>query len=319
MIRFYLFGADSFSYTKMNSIGELGRSGFIIKSSIPSVFYELKPNLDAYFKQARFKTNSHGLRDKESPYEKPPNTFRAVVIGGSYTMPAGVEIEDAFHSILEDRLNKESSGIKYEFINFGVGGYNLNHKIETLKLKALEYEPDLALLILDGGSIIARYWMQQIRSGPESEMHFFFDSFAYQLLLRNELLEPLFKKKKERRARKRGAGKGKRKSPPDPLNDLDIIYFPELKKISETHELPICVVMLSHRYEDLTKGRIYETLVKKHNLFYSNTVSVFKNTSFKDFAINPLDGHPNADAQKMFAEVIYNDLKGHSLLGLRQR
>ena len=37
-------------------------------------------------------------------------------------MPAGVKIEESFHSILEEKLNKEQRDVTYQFINFGVGG-----------------------------------------------------------------------------------------------------------------------------------------------------------------------------------------------------
>ena len=64
--RFYLFGFDSFSVEKMNSVHSLGVSGITQRADHPEIVYELKPNLDLYFKLAKFKTNSDGLRDKEA-------------------------------------------------------------------------------------------------------------------------------------------------------------------------------------------------------------------------------------------------------------
>ncbi|MGB3365389.1 MAG: hypothetical protein WBB48_11505, partial [Thermodesulfobacteriota bacterium] len=100
-IRFYLFGAESFSYNKMKSVGSMGYTGYLQKSDYPDVVYEFKPKIDSYFKLADFRTNSLGFRDKEYSLEKPEKTFRVAVIGGSFTVPAGVEIDEAFHSLLE--------------------------------------------------------------------------------------------------------------------------------------------------------------------------------------------------------------------------
>ena len=45
-----------------------------------------------------------GLRDQEYDLQKTKNTFRVVVVGDSYTMPAGVSIEDAYHTLLEEEI-----------------------------------------------------------------------------------------------------------------------------------------------------------------------------------------------------------------------
>jgi len=90
-VRVYLFGGDAFSYTKISSIRSTGGSGNLQPSDIEGLVYELKPGLDTIFKLVPFTTNSRGLRDKEYSLEKPPNTFRVAVIGGSFTMGAGVD------------------------------------------------------------------------------------------------------------------------------------------------------------------------------------------------------------------------------------
>ena len=59
--RAYLFGGASFSIDRMNSIHGLGISGLIKPSNNSEIIYELKPNLDTYFKLTKFNTNSNGL------------------------------------------------------------------------------------------------------------------------------------------------------------------------------------------------------------------------------------------------------------------
>ncbi len=48
----------------------MGVSGLIKPSSYTKIIFELKPNLNTYFKMARFMTNSCGLRDKEYLVDK---------------------------------------------------------------------------------------------------------------------------------------------------------------------------------------------------------------------------------------------------------
>ncbi len=298
-IRFYLFGSDSLSYHKMKSVGSMGYTGYLKGSSIPQVVYEFKPNIDSYFKLVSFKTNSRGLRDREYSVEKPPNTFRVAVIGGSFTVPAGVEIEDAFHTLLEDRLNRESPSLDYEFINFGVSGYRINNKIATLIYKALEYKPDLVLFVLDSSQFteedVEKYF-------PKRRKNYFFQSFTYKLISNNKLFKLNNKKDEE------FINEHLRQ-----LNKFDT-DLQKLSEISEEYKIPICVVVLDQDYSHLGLGKEIESLVKKNNLFFSSTVPAFKNTNFEDLAIYQIDYHPNAEANQIFAQAIYNDLKEQSLL-----
>ncbi len=298
-IRFYMFGNDSFSYHKMNSIGSLGTSGFVKASSDPSIVYDLKPNLDSYLKLADFKTNSQGLRDREYSVEKPPDTFRVAVIGGSYTLPAGVGIDDAYHTVLEKRLNNESPHLNYEFINFGVGGYTTKNKLATLRHKALDYKPDLILFVLDGSQLADEDDKEFV---PKERENNFFKSFAFELFMKSNVIKYLFKNPSSYLEEQY-----------DNLDKLDAELH-ELSEISENYGVPICVVVVDHDYSHYELSEKIKSLVEKNRLFYSNTVPAFKNTYFKDFSIYEIDAHPNATAHRIFAEVIYIDLQKQSLL-----
>ncbi|OGJ57005.1 hypothetical protein A2635_02930 [Candidatus Peribacteria bacterium RIFCSPHIGHO2_01_FULL_51_9] len=142
----YFLGWKSLSPKLLNSIPYIGTINVLQSSQTPGLRGELQPNLDTYYLMVPLKTNSQGLRDKEYAIEKPPNTLRIAVIGDSFTFPDGVRIEDAYHSLLEKWFNEKSENLQYEFINFGVGGYDLPDYIATLQGKALAYHPDLILL-----------------------------------------------------------------------------------------------------------------------------------------------------------------------------
>ena len=93
--------------------------------------------------------NSHGLRGPETTYEKPPSTIRILNLGDSVAMGWGVDEEKTYGRGLELLLNEQSTGnLRYEVINAGVPGWNLENALAYLQAEGLKYEPDLLLLDL---------------------------------------------------------------------------------------------------------------------------------------------------------------------------
>jgi hypothetical protein len=91
--------------------------------------------------------NSHGLRGPETTYEKPPNTFRILNLGDSLVMGWGVREEETYGRRLEELLNDQDVGNKrFEVINAGVPGWNLENSLAYLQAEGLKYEPDLIML-----------------------------------------------------------------------------------------------------------------------------------------------------------------------------
>jgi len=285
----------------MKSVGSMGYTGYLKKSDLPAVVYEFKPGIGSYFKLAGFKTNSQGLRDKEYSLEKTANTFRVAVIGGSFTVPAGVEIDQAFHSILENRLNQEFPDLNYEFINFAVSGYRINNKIATLKQKALEYKPDLILFVLDGSQFTED---DEKEFKPKSEKNHFFQSFTYKLISKTKIFK---NDRKHQKFLDDHLGR---------LSEFDNV-LQELNQISENYNVPICIVVLDHDYSHYELSGEIKKLVEKNNLYYSNTIPAFKDTDLRDLTIYKIDIHPNAEANRIFTDAIYNDLRTQSLLNKR--
>ena len=276
----------------------MGYTGYLQKSDFPDVVYEFKPEIDSYFKLADFRTNSRGLRDKEYSLEKPANTFRVAVIGGSFTVPAGVEIDEAFHSILENRLNKENPDLNYEFINFGVSGYRINNKIATLEHKALKYNPDLILFILDGSQFTED---EEKEFKPKSQKNQFFQSFTYKLISKNKLFTQDNKDQEFLDEHKTGL---------DQFN----LELQKLSNISQKNKVPICVVVLDHDYSHYEMSKEIKRLVENNNLYYSNTIPSFQDIDISELTIYKIDIHPNSKANQIFADSIYMGLKNQSLI-----
>lgn len=114
----------------------------------PSAGYTLmKPGSHYEWQSISVDINSHGLRGPETSYEKPPATFRILNLGDSIVMGWGVREEETYGQRLESMLNKESSGDRrFEVINAGVPGWNLENALAYLQAEGLKYKPDLILL-----------------------------------------------------------------------------------------------------------------------------------------------------------------------------
>jgi lysophospholipase L1-like esterase len=118
-------------------------------SSNPLIRFELVPHFESDTAgpmiDFRGKGNSLGFRDREHAIEKPPGTYRILVLGDSITQGFGIEAtDDVFTAVLETKLRTE--GVNAEVLNFGVSGYNTEQEVETLREKGVQFDPDLVVL-----------------------------------------------------------------------------------------------------------------------------------------------------------------------------
>lgn len=90
--------------------------------------------------------NSHGLRDVERPWAKPPGVTRILTLGDSFTFGMKVEAASSYPKALEAMLNGSGDGRRYDVINAGVVAYSLCQERKWLGLKGWRYEPDLILV-----------------------------------------------------------------------------------------------------------------------------------------------------------------------------
>ena len=106
-----------------------------------------EPNSTDYFVKTDFTQeihiNSHGLREREIPYEKPAGKLRILVIGDSAVAGFEVPPEDCFTRVLERVLTER--GLDVEVINAGVRGWGTDQSLLFLEDEGLRYQPDLVM------------------------------------------------------------------------------------------------------------------------------------------------------------------------------
>ncbi len=114
------------------------------KSADSTLIYELNPNVTL---NAFIRTNAQGFRDRDFTPEKRAGVFRIMVVGDSITFGWWERPENLFPRILETLLNQDKGlGREFEVYNLGVGGYNTEQEAELIRVKALDYSPDLIVI-----------------------------------------------------------------------------------------------------------------------------------------------------------------------------
>jgi len=91
-----------------------------------------------------FRTNAHGLRDRDRP-GKAPGTKRVLVIGDSYTWGYAILGEEAYPQVAE-RLLAERGRPDIEVINGGVPDYSSRQERQLLEQLIPIYQPDAVFL-----------------------------------------------------------------------------------------------------------------------------------------------------------------------------
>lgn len=296
--RVVLFGSAGLSFTALNSIHPMGESGLLCASSEPEIAFELCPNTEELFKLATVRTNSRGMRDEEHLLEKALGEVRIAVLGDSFTMPAGVEIEAAYHQVLEQLLAQDEPDTTFTCLNFGVGGYALRQYVAVLRHRALAYDPDLVL--------VGFCTQNDHRVPPESLFH-----KTYEPRERSYPARRSFLVRQLERAQRKSATREQVFSPREAAY-LER-YFGELSLLSKSADVPVVVLGLSHLPDDEYMVEL-EARVLAAGLRFLDLSGPFVDAVPGEYWIYSIDKHPNAKAHAIFAEGIARYLKAEGLL-----
>jgi len=121
-------------------------------------YYDLKPNSIATRSISFLKSptehryNDDGLHDSQNySTEKQNNVYRIITLGDSFTYGLFVETKDNWTEVLEKKLNEKQickNIDKFEIINLGVEGYDIEYESERYGQKGQKYNPDLVIWML---------------------------------------------------------------------------------------------------------------------------------------------------------------------------
>lgn len=93
--------------------------------------------------------NNYGLHGPNYRYEKPPNTYRIVIVGDSFPQGLQVPLEEGFPYLVQQQLNTSPLSPTFEqveVINLAVDAYGTDRQLLLYALVGWRFEPDLVLL-----------------------------------------------------------------------------------------------------------------------------------------------------------------------------
>jgi GDSL-like Lipase/Acylhydrolase family len=295
--RFYSFGWEAFAFRKVHSFTAIGYSGFIRPADDQYVWYELKPNVDDYFKMKPIKTNSRGLRDKEYPFEKPPGTYRVAVIGDSFTFGDGVHADEVYHAILEERLNRLSDSLRFEFINFGLAAYDLLNYYGVIRAKAMAYDPDLILVGFCGNNDDdlpeARQWTEPFTRYKYAGYSWFIQHFQIIRTVANNIS---IQRRKETAVKDRKLEK---------KTEFVTEMFARFNEVQQECQVPFMVYYLSMADAPPEKAGLIASLCDTNDfMFVDSSPAINSIEDISRYWFHKTDRHPNAAMHNIYADIL---------------
>ena len=122
------------------------------KLCLESLEYDLtkeKVDVQVGLSEKLIRLNSYNIRAHEFTEQKPENTIRIFMIGGSTTYGSGVLNDETYPYYLQTMFDKSELNFNVEVINSGVIAQFSYGEHKLIKEKWINFEPDL-FIVLDG-------------------------------------------------------------------------------------------------------------------------------------------------------------------------
>lgn len=160
-VRIYKVGQDNAQGTHETKIKA---SSIVRDATVGSklqYFYEPKPNNieivheDWLNGEVHYTINSDSLNErKEYPLLK-SETYRIITLGDSFTFGVYVNTDENYSELLEDQLSLLDcpNNLRFEVINLGVHGYDLEYSVERFIRRGIKYIPDLVIWLVNRWNI----------------------------------------------------------------------------------------------------------------------------------------------------------------------
>ncbi len=89
--------------------------------------------------------NREGTRGPDVPYEKTTGVTRIAVVGDSMIAAVATDEDKTLVRRLEERLNQQAGGRRYEVLNFGISGSSTGQELVLYRERVRKYHPDLVI------------------------------------------------------------------------------------------------------------------------------------------------------------------------------
>ncbi len=274
-------------------------------------FYEPKPNSKVnyslrflgkgYTTPITYEYNSDTLRQKENiSIEKPVHIYRIVTLGDSFTFGSNLNTEDTYPSKLQDILNKKmqcNNTTKFEVLNLGVIGYDIQYSVERFKSRGKKYSPDLIVWFIipdDMDRLNELMYAKTIEYGKEMA-----ESGELKKLREKGIYYAAYKRARDDVIKQLGREK---------VLAMQKNYMYELS----AHYKKDLVIFTFPSLNEKSKQMIQKyTQARPQTYFYNNLINIYGyNGYFPDY-------HPNKIGTRMIAEDIYKYIMENNIVSCK--
>jgi hypothetical protein len=270
------------------------------KSDIPGLSYELAPNREKKINWWTIRTNSHGMRGHEPLGGD--KVSRIAVLGDSYTFGSGVNGEDTYSTRLEQILSQKTDDVRYDVLNFGVGGYSTRDEAIVFQHKARRWKPDLVIL---------GYYFNDPEIEPIQPLHEYFQCTSWWQHF--HVLRLIAKSYREYKIKRYGGGDYFRYLHyPNGRPWKSVVNgFAKIDELRREDNIPILVLIFpvmtgiqwkAYPYQDL--HRQVSAAARSMGFDVIDLHDRFSKVEQKRLMVSPRDGHPNKLAHELVARVV---------------
>lgn len=255
-------------------------------------------------KKIKYTINSDSLNERYNySINKPKSVYRVITLGDSFTFGQNVDTEDNWAEKLEDLLNKKlncKNINKFEVINLGVKGYDIQYAANRFFLRGRKYNSDMVIWFLkDDDFEIIEELIQPMRVELVDELK----KRVYKNLSKNtnfeetlegyQLLVSQFKKK---------------------YNYKYVLNYNKkiINEFLNQYKGKIIIFNYTSFRINGIKEMLEEFAQKNSNFFWKESLT--PNFDNKIYAFAPYNYHPNEKGYKLIANNLSQSLIGNKIL-----
>lgn len=265
--------------------------------------FELVPGAEVVHKGAHVRVNRWGMRDRDREKAKPARTMRIAFVGASNAMASGVEMEQGFVYLLEERLNRELAGgayDAYEVVNFSVNGHHLLSRLYVIDQRVAEWEPDLVLCTAYLRETRV-YITDELTKRVIEQRDLHFDFIRRIVADAGVSASDRESRISQRLTRRR--------------YDLVLESFRELARISQRIGVPVAVVALRLDAGDVNRDLLWMADAAESAVPTVRIFDAYEGRSAEELYLSETDGHPSVPTHALIADELFEDLLNHPVTG----
>ena len=265
-------------------------------SEDPKIGHVHQPGARVHAMGVQIDINSDGFRDREFSIKKTPGTTRIMMLGDSLAFGWGVAAEDTTAKKLEKILL--SNGRKIEVINTGIGNTNTSMQVANFLSHHKKYQPDVILL---------NYFINDAEMTPIHTHPGFFVKHSYALHFLKGRFDILLRKFSNTRQDWRQyylnlyETQGYWIEAKNAIADL-VLYCRangiELRLVN----YPVIRELNPYPFSEITKK--IKSVADENSLEFLDLYMSIKDQEENTLWVTPLDPHPNAIADAIYANAI---------------